>query len=367
MEWMTRLWNTVDGFRYRPLRRITLPGTHDAGCYVDHVYGNVFSRTQTQDIAGQLDGGIRYFDLRPYQSGGPAAYSFWIYHGPFYTGGRLDGEGGILRQTADFIDQLGAEGRELVILNFSHFSRFSEADHQALIREIEDTLGERLIPRRQSGNGGIDLFEAPLVELLTDPDDGQAGPRVAILYDGALDTPVERYIQDHVDDLPAGFFVLSPKYAPGRNPIYLFDQYANRALVSRMQEDQLRKLRERELYPLPFAQDGRDWPANVPGGVASTLHLFSWTLTPQPLNPVFAARTLSNPQLPNVFSAAAGGWRGVGGHYDPAHDPQINILYVDDYASQPYDNPAGSPYDGVALPVAIAERLNVGAPWPPTW
>ena len=87
-----------------------------------------------------------------------------------------------------------------------------------------------------------------------------------------------------------------------------------------MPADQLAKLRNRTNYRYDnLANGGARWPggnanwatANAVGGVASTLHLFSWTLTPQPIvrDPVTAARW-SNPALPVFFSNAVSGWAG---------------------------------------------------------
>lgn len=361
-NWMTTLWNNEPNFPCRSLRQITIPGSHDAGCYVNHVYGNFQSRTQTEDIQQQLAGGIRYFDIRPYQANWLWGRSFWTYHGPFYSGGQIDGPTGILAQVANFMGGLGPGDRELVILNISHFWRFGNADHVALINAITAALGPHLVPHTQNA---VNLVDASLLTLLTDPVNNNIASRVAVIYDGALDTGQERYITANVNALPAGFFTISPKYLPGAHQIFLFDQYANSGNLATMQANQLNKLRNRQNFAQPY---GGNWMANAVGGVASTLHLFSWTLTPQPWSdPLTAAQTLSNPALLNVFSHNAGGWQGAGGNYDPAADPKINILYVDDYSSLAYNNPAGSPFNGVAMPVAVAARLNVGPAWPPNW
>ena len=80
MPWMTDLFYdpALEGaplgpFRNRSLHQITLPGTHDSGCYRDQRISNVYSATQTQDIFQQLAGGVRYFDLRPCARG----TTFW--------------------------------------------------------------------------------------------------------------------------------------------------------------------------------------------------------------------------------------------------------------------------------------------------
>jgi hypothetical protein len=370
--WMTTLWNNEPGFPLRPLRQIAIPGTHDAGCYPNNWFA-YFARTQTHpffnplDAFSQLSGGIRYFDVRPCTSTHHGVTTFWTYHGP-YWGGRLDGPAGILADVANFMGGLAAAERELVVLNISHFSGFDNAKHGQLIGAITAALGPHLVPHTQSAANALDLFEATYTALLTDPVAGNIRSRVAILYDGALDTAVQPFVAGNVNALPAGFFTVSPKYLPAANPIFLFDRYANSNFLATMRTDQLDKLRLRANYAQPFSAPPAFWPANAVGGVPSTLHLFSWTLTPQPWrSPLAAAQNSANPALLPVFSNATAGWAGAGGNYDPALDAQINVLYVDNYASHLYNNPMGSPLNGVAMPVAIAARLNVGAIWPTNW
>lgn len=373
--WMTELY-TLAGLNFgaKCLREITIPGTHDAGCFIDHPYGNMLSRTQMADVAGQLAGGVRYFDIRPYQANYVSGRSFWTYHGP-YSGGQVDGVGGILQNVANFIDAAGGAGRELILLNISHFRKFGNDDHAALINQITTILGARLVPRTQNA---IDLFETNYTQLLTNPNTGAIQSRVAILYDGALDQPIEPYVRDalaganNIPPLPSGFFVLSPKYVPAANPIYLFDQYANKWWVddglttTGMRTDQLTKLRQRANYL--FDPDNKwggvgNWPANTGAGTASTLHLFSWTLTPQlrpgiSRDPVYVAQVETNPALLDVFVGPGRGWAGP--IYQPGVDPRINIIYIDNFGTPVHRAPT-SPWDGMPMVTAIAARLNVGA------
>ncbi len=379
-NWMTTLNNNVAlGFGARSLHEITIPGTHDAGCYIDRgQLRNFLSRTQSvgQNIGAQLAGGIRYFDIRPCTHGA----QYWTYHGP-YWGDRLDGPLGIINQVLGFMAGLGPGDRELVILNISHFYRstmlnyaFTNADHAALTGFITATLGAHLVPHTQAA---INLFNAPYLNILTDPVTGVAQSRVAIIYDGALDTAAEPWITaaaapGAAAPLPAGFFAITPKYATP-NGIRLFDQYANKRwvddgyLYTGMRTDQLDKLRNRANYNYPAAFGGGPWAANAAGGVAGTLHLFSWTLTPQPLSdPLTVAMNDSNPVLVPLFNAA-NGWVGAGALYDPLVDPKINILYVDRYESHAHAH-GGCAMNGWANPVALAMHLNsYTAAAPPVW
>lgn len=381
MPWMTDLFydpataNDPRGaFPTRSLHQLTLPGTHDAGCYVDHLITNYLARTQSQNIFDQLAGGIRYFDIRPCISGG----HFWTYHGPYY-GGQIDGAGGIFGQIAQYIQTLSLADRELIILNISHFHQFQDADHVNLIAAINGALGPYLVPQSQVA---INAFNTAYQTLLTHPVTAAISSRVMVIYDGALDTDTENYIINNA--LPAGFFILYPKYGPvggpGPNSVQLFDQYANKWFVrdhlgsTGMQGDQLAKLTARAGRPYippgahPNWATAAAWPANAPGGVAGTLHLLSWTLTPQTRldDPISAAQRESNPQL-LAFFTEPGRWAGRWYNPLPGGDNQINIIYVDDYASTLHINP-GSPWHGMAMPVAIAARMNMGPVGPEnTW
>jgi|GEM_PF-1037141 len=384
MPWMTQLFNSEQAnsdaargpFPQRPLHRIALPGTHDSGCYLDQSWSNAFSKTQKQDISSQLSGGIRYFDIRPKYLGDK---QFTTYHGALYYGGMLTGEQGILRQIRAFFDELDKDDRELVILNISHFSSFSDQVHQQFITKLVEEFDDFLLPYTQDQ---INLFDAEYQQLLTDVKGG-AQSRIAVLYDGALDTPQENYIAKRIqakDTFPKGFFVVAPKYISPANNIFLFDQYANKIYVEDwgifkgMQPDQYDKLTHRNNYNyapnsnwiVPPDYDPH-WTVNAPLGVESTMHLLSWTLTPQSVggDPITYADTYANPALAGFFSTESR-WADDQS-YDSVKDPQINIVYVDDYRSVVHNNP-DSPSDELAMPVAIAIQINLGMVGDPsTW
>jgi len=382
--WMTDVRNaTALGaapFGNRPLNQIVVPGTHDAGCYTNS-WGAVVSRTQTQDIAQQLAGGVRYFDLRPCKN----EQQFWTYHGP-YWGGRLDGGTGILQDVASFMAGAAAGGQELVILNISHFNQFDASDHHRLINEILLRVGPFLVPHRQ---GTFNLFDAAYDAVLTGAIGGPTS-RVAVLYDGALDTALENLCPA----MPDGFFKLSPKYVvAGPSQVFLFDQYANQATLAPMQTNQMNKLAQRSSYVFStraWPGAAGNWTNNAPyplpgTGIQGTWHLFSWTLTPQnPVNwwstggtvsPLTIARNVANPALEGWFTGnhwpvavpAVLATRG----YDPMQDQRINVIYVDDYASQAHNclmHGGVCPRAGYAAPVALCDfinrNFNQGGVWP---
>jgi hypothetical protein len=166
--------------------------------------------------------------------------------------------------------------------------------------------------------------------------------------------------------------------------MYIFDNYANSTNTDEMKKDQYDKLKKRQQYhyrkineegifsdikyvlknenqfmfPGGSGWPAKKWSANIPNGTRGTLHLLSWTLTPQTKvgNPIEYARKYANPKLLSFFTDP-NYW--VGNYYDSTMHPQINIIYVDDFDCIFHDNPA-SPWFGLAMPVAIAARINIG-------
>lgn len=413
-NWMTELYNVIvpgagapgalginTAFGDRLLNQLVIPGTHDAGCYLAHNNpASYMSQTQDLTIAQQLDHGIRYFDLRPsgYWSVTQWSWEYWTYHGPAYFGGRLDTAAGILQEIAQFMHDHRAD-QELVILNFSHYRFFNQNTHTDFINLIQDYLWDFLVPHTQNGiNIGATIYNnlltgpAPIrprpapASLPAVPHGGYgAGPRsrVLVVYDGALDQDREAIplaggasiVHKH------GFWILDPKYPaagigagalyPGANTLRLFDQYAGSGNLDTMRTDQLTKLSHRAGIPYttrPWAPVA-NWNANAAGGVANTMHLFSWTLTPQPRSPVNVARETTNPALLPLFNhpqLSADRWPITERRmYNPQLDPMMNILYVDVPNSHQQASP-GHLWDNYDMPVALAMYLNrhiAAAPW----
>ena len=149
------------------LKDIALPGAHDAGMSVLTAVGGQQSGTinecntltQTQNIKGQLNAGIRMFDLR-----------IGTYNKALYTkhcssdcmddaigGGYGERLGGVLYAIKDF---LTSNKKETLILSFSHFCE-KEAPASVVARYIIDTLGRGFI----FANKGKKLSDIPLEEM----------------------------------------------------------------------------------------------------------------------------------------------------------------------------------------------------------
>lgn len=121
-RWMENLNTTIGG---KNLGQITIPASHDAGMY-EQGATPVAAQTQSMSMYEQLMYGVRYFDLRiDYDSlviNEDDRYE--IYHGPMLANG--DNLVNILKGVQNFM--ANQQGKELVILKFSHFHDFGDAN-----------------------------------------------------------------------------------------------------------------------------------------------------------------------------------------------------------------------------------------------
>lgn len=149
------------------LKDIAIPGAHDAGMSVLTAAGGqqagtineCNTLTQVKNVTGQLNSGIRMFDLR-----------IGIYKNALYTkhcasdcmedaigGGYGEKFSSILLGIKGF---LAANNKETVILSFSHFCE-KEAPAAKVAQFILDTLGRNMV----FANGGKKLADIPLSQL----------------------------------------------------------------------------------------------------------------------------------------------------------------------------------------------------------
>ncbi|MFE9258385.1 phosphatidylinositol-specific phospholipase C [Streptomyces sp. NPDC006879] len=123
-EWMAAL---PDG---TPLQQLTIPGTHDSGARYDGLY----VACQNQSITEQLNGGIRFLDIRCRVTGGSLA----IHHGSFYQRQMF---GDVLLACWDF---LSAHPAETVLMRVrQEYSTNSDAEFRAIFDDYLDHRGWR--------------------------------------------------------------------------------------------------------------------------------------------------------------------------------------------------------------------------------
>ncbi|MGZ3687516.1 MAG: phosphatidylinositol-specific phospholipase C domain-containing protein [Bdellovibrionota bacterium] len=90
----------------RPMRAISIPGTHDTAARL----GGIAFQTQSWDIPNQLGAGIRYLDIRTRRTQGAGIHCLAIHHGSLFQGIWLNE---VLDEVGTF---LGEHPRETVIM-----------------------------------------------------------------------------------------------------------------------------------------------------------------------------------------------------------------------------------------------------------
>jgi len=195
-----RWMGLIDGLMDRTLPEITLPGTHDSGAYwldtdqrgpdfkdwsydlgifgdfswdaLENEVGYDLAKAQNQTLLGQLQGGIRYLDVRVTRRDDGV---FYTYHG--LLGRPLDV---LLQDIGTFLEQ---SEQELVVVNASHMATgtndgndqpFEPVYHHELIQQVVAKLEPYLYAR--DGRGVTDLLAIPIGQIVTH------GPRVLFIY-----------------------------------------------------------------------------------------------------------------------------------------------------------------------------------------
>ncbi|XP_014291092.1 uncharacterized protein [Halyomorpha halys] len=141
-NWMN---NNIEALGTRPLKQISIPGSHDAG--MSKLDGHTaFGRacnvlTQSHSIGKQLNLGIRYFDIRPVIGNG----------GKFLTGHYTEipgsWQGGNGQSIASIINDLNVftkDHNELIMIKLSHsintdfhYRKFTQAEWEKLFQELD--------------------------------------------------------------------------------------------------------------------------------------------------------------------------------------------------------------------------------------
>ncbi|KIX04927.1 uncharacterized protein Z518_05798 [Rhinocladiella mackenziei CBS 650.93] len=242
-DWMQQNLRTLGP---RPLHKICMPGTHDAGMgeitHTDVIPADImadFAQTQSLTIIGQLEMGSRYFDIRPEISGGEN----WTGH---YTG-KLGARGQKMSSIIDDINTFTQKCAELIILNLSHslqtdqgWREYDQAEWNALFAELI-RLNYRFI---LTGSEAKDLSLLPLSRFI-----GSGHAAVVIV----VEAPSHINLSAYGDK---GF------YLPSQLNVY--NEYSNTNDCVEMVQDQVQKME------------------NFMKSSDKRLFLISWTLTQQP-------------------------------------------------------------------------------------
>lgn len=271
-QWMTQTWDTI---AKKPLSSVCLPGSHDSGTAVsiNPSKGSTLCNTQTQslDILGQLNAGVRFFDFRPcYPASGGEPY---LTHFRTIAGVGTWGALGQTLQNAlgnvlSFIQQPCGQN-EIIVLKFSHMAALgakpgpmSSTQFQNIVNMVQGMLKSYLY---YSSNTTINLNQTNLIGLTRPP-----GPTVIALFDVGYSGAEGYFFPKDLIDPAKGIFAygdtnVSNVSYPIMPNFLLFDSYSNSNIFSTMVADQKAKL-----------------AAFKPNATQS--FLLSWTLTCQSMN-----------------------------------------------------------------------------------
>ena len=243
--------NNLDVLGRRSLRHLCIPGAHDAGMSLV-TSGTALASycntvTQYRTVLGQLEYGVRYFDIRPV-----------ISHGQFYTGHYSQGPAplgwqGTNGQSLDSIiadvNAYTAKNQELIVLHLTHDLN---TDVGRSYRPFTQNEWDRLLFELRRLNHRFEARDPANVDLTTLRLDDFIGSEAAVVIVAKPDGP----------NITMGSLRTEGVYTLRNFPI--FNEYSATSELRPMMSDQLTKLQAQR--PNPDAG----------------YFLLSWTLTQTP-------------------------------------------------------------------------------------
>ena len=330
-NWMS---GNLTALEKRTLRDLSLPASHDTGAYMTGLL-DLPAQTQDLDMLGQLNCGVRYFDIRPEYTGPKQTIDvtkFFTHH-DIITGPPISL---LISQIRQFM----TDHEELIILRISQYKGFNQAVYNKFADVLtDDTRG--LGPWLFKGDGqSLRLAEKPLSRYVKS-DRGT----VLIVADKELDGSAD-YVRNPYPN-PTGIWRYRDWYAsdPQNGDLTVFDIYgdtndfkvmafeekpntadnnATLANGTRLPRGQLPKYRWFNGVCRNTVQIG-----GKPQPVVCDLFLLSWTLTPQGAQTVttdpavYLSRT-ANKALVDTVTAMSTPPRTVNGR-----PVTINLIYTD--------------------------------------
>lgn len=291
-----------EALRKRPLCEICLPGTHDSGAYrlsppkisdneilhlwqetafnihryiegphdeietLSHDLLKDWGITQTHNIHFQLENGIRFLDIKPYCN----QDKFNIHHA--LTGPDMRD---ILQQIALFVKN---SPKEMIVLYISHFSNFTNDDHQRFIQLIKDILDPWLYHTHQPNLAEVTLEEitpnssSVLVlyhdEYITINSASGIHHPPAMLYESSSSPSFKTMKQDQLSKLkananiPDSFFVLNWVLSPNKETL-IKDAELRMLPLEHHSDRQIESQRANTRLPLFIQEYGTHYRINV--------------------------------------------------------------------------------------------------------
>ena len=299
LNYKTWMKDNFETLKNKRLYQITLPGTHNTGTYsmsdmvspgdelspfIRWIQSKVptafstgviheWSKTQTQSVAEQLAGGIRFFDLRIARS----SDEFFIHHG--VLGPRLSD---IFHDLHTFMSSVDWE---LVIVSASHMEGMDESSHAKFMDLVIQSLSPFLYQ-----NVSSDLCSLRSTHI---DDILKMGPRIIFIYDDV-------YLRSHPNQ----------NFWPSE---LIYDHWSDTNDISVLMSDQQDKLHHH-------------------AGSASMLFELQWILTPQTRDIVAAVRDKLNPTkayAPTLLSMSQAPNQWLNNFIESNVGYQMNIIIVD--------------------------------------
>ncbi|HEX8616845.1 MAG TPA: hypothetical protein VF911_04575 [Thermoanaerobaculia bacterium] len=255
-----------------PLKQLCIPGSHDSG--MSEIRSSTFgsnrcnTQTQSKGILGQLNDGIRYFDIRPMTTpdGG-----FSTAH---YTSTVVGVQGSLGQSIESVISDVNSflhDARELVILDVSHAYQYGT------VTELTASMWTDFL---EGFGGGLQRhLYAVAAATTTLPDltlssfiNGPAGPRPAVVI----------LVPDGVT-IPARF---ANKGIYPSSVLSIFNSYSDTSSLKMMATAQIELMRQQ----------------------AAAYFLLSWTLTQSPAQAVACALHRLLCQIPAAWARLLARW-----------------------------------------------------------
>lgn len=310
-SWMA---DSLDLIGDRKLMEIAMPASHDAGmstarnCAGPPTVGSCQTKTQNHDILGQLRFGCRYFDIRPVLHGGVMRTGHFSQMNIPGWNPNWGCNGQDLAAVLDNVKTYLQDGRDLVILKFSHYydrdhgivGRWGFTDDQMkrLLKEVTDALQPFLYDREVHVGG---LQSVTVNEYI-----GKGG-KVLAVFDK---------LKEDIKQQSKGVYSYADKGSPGADAadLIVYDSWTNTPDLELMVSDQLGKL-----------ADVRNHGAN--------LFLLSWTLSQSGAQAVGCFTGLAPSVLELARQANGALWSRLVAAYERGGitaSLMPNLIYTDD-------------------------------------
>jgi hypothetical protein len=281
----------------RPLRHLCIPGSHDSGMstFIPGTAGAAPCNTVTQltGVLGQLQFGVRYFDIRPVISGGQYGTGHYsLLNLPLIGPSWQGANGQSIASIVSDVNTYTAANQELVVLYLSHdlntdlgepnYAPFTQDQWNELLSQLKG-LNNLFVAQNPAS---VDLTMLTLGDFI--------GSQAAVVIVIAPSNP----------SITLGNFAQEGFYTPSNFSVY--NQYSDTNDLGTMQNDQLDKLKAQRPNPdagyfllsWTLTQDSTEASTCILGTASSILDLAA---TANPVLPSALLPACSSQTYPNII------------------------------------------------------------------